>query len=189
MRHSRHGDQRATDNASGSSNVYTQLTTSTTNTDSIRLWICWNARAATTVTMHCTSSRLSCAVACYTNGVNSGMVERDRLQQRAFGNDRAKQPGGMDHRGNRQGRYRTYSSATGNLRVSRAGAGSTTPGIAIVDNTGAQGASIVTSAGASASTAWAAVSAELKPSPDFELTPGARDGLPSRYYDIDIDSY
>src|SRR4029077_20930636 len=56
----------------------------------------------------------------------------------------------------------TWTSNVGSLRGKIAGAGVSTPGIAIVDNTGAVGSSVTTSATQTGSTAWAGISVQLE---------------------------
>lgn len=147
-----------TDNASGGSNVYQQMTARITNTVSIQLWICVNAKAATTVTANYSASRASACVACYTGG--TGFVRADSSSTGSGANPSftstqdaadsliiaafAVQSTG------------TFTAGTGNLRVSIAGGGTTTPGCAIVDNSGTPGTAITTSV-THVAIAWAAV--------------------------------
>jgi len=155
-----------TDDASGGSNVYEAITSRITNTDSIQLWMCVNAKAATVVTMHCTSSRLSCCVACYTGASTPGPGSSTTGSGTALSlgttqkNSASFIVTGFAHVGTG-----TFGAPnTGNLRVQVGGAGTTTPGVAIVDNTGTVGTSITTSTTNSVSAAWAAASGELQTS-------------------------
>jgi hypothetical protein len=151
-----------TDNAAGGGNVYEPLTPAITNTDTVQLWMCCNAKAATIVTMHCTSSRLTCCVACYTgastfgNGASNTGTSATQTVSTTQHDNAAFVVAGIVHVG-----VGTFASLTGNLRVSIAGAGASTPGLAIVDNTGTAGTSITTAATGSASAVFAAVSTEI----------------------------
>jgi hypothetical protein len=183
--------QAPTDNASGGSNPYFAITPLITNTNSVQLWMCVNAKAATTVTMNNTSSRRSCCVATYRGSsvtgtgastTGSGTALSLATTQR---NSDSWIVTGFAHEGT--GTFGTPN--TGNLRVSIAGSGSTTPGSAIMDNTGAGGASITCSTTNSASTAWTGVSAELQTfSAGLDMVPG-RDGLPRGHWSWEIEGY
>jgi len=157
-----------TDNATGGSNTYVILATEEGTTFRMTLFGCLHSKSAvTTITCTFSSSRNGIAVTTYT-GV--GSFNQSNTNKATGSTSPATvtlgtglQSGSVTVGGFANDGTGTWSASTGNLRNNIAGAGSTSPGVAIVD-TIANGTTTVAAA-LSATTLWNAVAIEMTAQP------------------------
>jgi hypothetical protein len=155
-----------TDNATGSSNSYIQLGAIATNTERVTFWACLSSKSnVTTVTCTFTSSRYGIAVSTYTGaaGFNQGntTTATGSASPATATLPNIVSNGGCAVAGMVNKGTATWSAnAGGNLRDNVAGAGTTTPGAAIVDSIALAGIQTCT-ANESASNVWAATIIEM----------------------------
>ncbi len=149
-----------TDNATPA-NVYVQVAGPSTNTERVSLWISVNiANAPTTVTANFANSRYGVSVETYTGAVGYAQANNSAIGSVSpasivLGNALAS--GNWAVAGFANKGTATWSASTGNLRTNNvAGAGTTTPGAAIVDNT-----TTTCAAAESAGNVWCGCAVEL----------------------------
>jgi hypothetical protein len=159
-----------TDNATGSSNTYVQLGNISTNTERITLWGCLSSKSAVTA-ITCTfgSSRYAVAIDTYTGvlGFNQSNINTSSgsASPATITLPNALASGCWAVAAFANKGTATWSANTGNLRNNVAGAGTTTPGVAIVDNT-----ATTCAATESAGNVWAGTAFELQDHVDVSVS-------------------
>lgn len=178
-----------------SSNIYTPCTTFVnTGTTSCQIWkaLAKTTTTITTITATFGNSRWSMVAASYSGvlqtggfaGTNTGSASP------ATGQNVIEDPNNFFILGGSARGTVTYTANTGNLRTSRAGGGTTSPGAFIADNTSASGGATVTvSVNLSSSASWGTTEVELFNVPKLETWHVGQINPPALQEPIEIVEY